>query len=209
LRAALPEDLPHAVRLVEVAARHLERVEETNRHFNLTRIVSARDAAVKHVLDSVLPWKLFAGDGTVIDAGTGAGFPGIPLAVVLPETRVVLAESVGKKARFVQECVEALGLANVTVEARRAEEVLRDMREGLVAARAVAPIDRAVTLFAPALRRGMRALLYKGPDAEAEIAQAAAALRRSRVEARVVLRYELPDGLGGRAMVELRAAPRK
>ena len=209
MRAALPEDLPHAVRLVEVAARHLERVEETNRHFNLTRIVSARDAAVKHVLDSVLPWKLFAGDGTVIDAGTGAGFPGIPLAVVLPETRVVLAESVGKKARFVQECVEALGLANVTVEARRAEEVLRDMREGLVAARAVAPIDRAVTLFAPALRRGMRALLYKGPDAEAEIAQAAAALRRSRVEARVVLRYELPDGLGGRAMVELRAAPRK
>src|SRR5689334_1873464 len=105
LEDVLPAELPNRDVVVTKAAAHLRLIEEANRQFNLTRITGAREAAIKHVLDSVLPWRLFAGFGTVLDAGTGAGFPGIPLALALPEVRFTLAESIGKKARFVQSAV--------------------------------------------------------------------------------------------------------
>jgi 16S rRNA (guanine(527)-N(7))-methyltransferase RsmG len=110
--------------LITKAALHLERIVEANQSFNLTRITSTREAVIKHVLDSVLPWKLFAGATHILDAGTGAGFPGIPLAIVLPDIRFILSESVGKKARFVEAAVAELGLANIEVRAVRAEEIL-------------------------------------------------------------------------------------
>ncbi|HYA18302.1 MAG TPA: RsmG family class I SAM-dependent methyltransferase, partial [Bryobacteraceae bacterium] len=115
LARVLPAGLPHRAIVVEKAARHLELIEEANQYLNLTRITSPREGAIKHVLDSVMPWLLFADARHVMDAGTGAGFPGIPLALVLPEVRFTLAESIQKKARFVEAAVGALELANVTV----------------------------------------------------------------------------------------------
>src|ERR1700675_1134174 len=102
LDQVLPVDLPQRDIVVVKGARHLALIEEANRHFNLTRITGPREAAIKHVLDSVAPWRLFAGATHVLDAGTGAGFPGIPLALVLPEVRFTLSESTQKKARFVE-----------------------------------------------------------------------------------------------------------
>ena len=86
--------------LIHLGTLHLELIEETNRFMNLTRIVEPREAAIKHVLDSVLPWRLFAGARNVLDAGTGAGFPGIPLAAILPDIKFVLAESVPEESSF-------------------------------------------------------------------------------------------------------------
>src|SRR3982751_5142369 len=111
----LPSDLPNRADVVVKAAVHLARIVEANQSFNLTRITSVREAVIKHVLDSVVPWRLFAAAPAVLDAGTGAGFPGVPLALVLPEVRFVLSESVGKKARFVEATVEELKLGNVEV----------------------------------------------------------------------------------------------
>src|ERR1041385_9153622 len=88
LNLVLPADLPGRETVVCGAAKHLALIVEANRHFNLTRLVTPREAAIKHVLDSVMPWRLFLGARHVLDAGTGAGFPGIPLALVLPETRL-------------------------------------------------------------------------------------------------------------------------
>src|SRR6516165_5269101 len=96
LRRILPPDLPHRDSCIDGAARHLDLIVEANRHFNLTRIVSPREAAIKHVADSLMPWRLFSGAGHVADAGSGAGFPGIPLALALPETRFTLLESTQK-----------------------------------------------------------------------------------------------------------------
>jgi len=203
LRSVLPNDLPNLEALIEMAARHLELIEETNRQINLTRITSPREAAIKHVLDSVLPWRWFAGAKRVLDAGTGAGFPGLPLAVVLPDVQFTLAESTGKKARFVQGAVEELGIGNVGVVSARAEDWLRSERADLITGRALAPIERACAFFAPALRGGARALLYKGPDADTEIAEAAATARRLQIRLSVVERYELPDGAGVRTLVEI------
>lgn len=203
---ALPQDLPHRQVVIAKAAQHLALIEEANRQFNLTRISGPWEAAIKHVLDSVMPWRLFVGARQVLDAGTGAGLPGIPLALVLPEVRFTLAESTMKKARFVETAAEKLELGNVKVEARRAEELARDGAFDIITARAVAPLERAVGLFAPALMQGSRMLLYKGPDAEQEIADAAAEARKRRVRMDVVLSYELPDGAGARTIVEMRAA---
>jgi 16S rRNA (guanine527-N7)-methyltransferase len=205
LREILPTDLPHRDRLIAGAARHLDLIVETNQHFNLTRIVSPREAAIKHVADSVIPWRLFSAAPHVADAGSGAGFPGIPLALALPETRFTLLESTQKKARFIESAARDLGLTNVEVHADRAEDWLKTHRAAIVTARAVAPLTRAVGLFAPALRNGARVLLYKGPDADSEIAEAAPEAAKRRVHFRIVERYSLSDALGSRTIVELSA----
>lgn len=203
LERVLPVDLPNRARVVEKAGQHLALIVAANEHLNLTRITSPREAAIKHVLDSVLPWRLFVGAKKVVDAGSGPGFPGVPLSLVLPDVRFVLAESVQKKARFLDAAVEEMGLDNVSVLPQRAEDVLRALKADTVTARAVAPISRAVGLFAPAVKSGTRALFYKGPDVETEIAEAANEIKKHRMFLRVVDRYDLPDGFGTRTVVEM------
>jgi 16S rRNA (guanine527-N7)-methyltransferase len=189
--------------VVAKGAAHLALIEEANRHFNLTRITTPREAAIKHVLDSVMPWRLFAEAKHVLDAGTGAGFPGIPLALTLPETRFTLAESIGKKARFVESALAQLALPNAVLAARRAEELARTGEMDVITARALAPVAQVLDLFAAALKKGVRILLYKGPDAEREIAEASAQGRKLRVRMAVAMRYDLPDSAGARTIVEI------
>jgi 16S rRNA (guanine527-N7)-methyltransferase len=206
LGALLPRDLPNREECVAGAARHLELIAEANLQFNLTRIVSPREAAIKHVLDSVLPWRHFSKARHVVDAGSGAGFPGIPLALVFPDTSFTLLEATQKKARFIEAAVEALALKNVEVAAVRAEDWVKTHdAPDIVTARALAPLERAVPWFAPAVRKGAQVLLYKGPDAVGEIAQATQVAMRSRCRMRIVDEYELPDGMGARKIVELTA----
>ena len=207
LEKVLPMDLPCRDAAIVFAAKHLRLISEANEYMNLTRITTPREAAIKHVLDSVLPWRLFSGADHVLDAGAGAGFPGVPLALTLPGTRFTLVESTQKKARFLESVVEALKLRNVTVSSMRAEEFLKKQGVDLIAARALAPAGRALALFGPALKAGARCLLYKGPDAETEIADAAADAQKRGVRVRIVERYELPDSLGTRSIVELAAEP--
>lgn len=203
LARVLPDDLPHRERVVEKTAQHLHLITSANEHMNLTRILSCQDAAIKHVFDSIAPWRHFLSTSHVLDAGTGAGFPGIPLAIVLPQVRFTLAESTQKKARFVESAIESLELANVHVTADRAEEVAETKKLNVITARALAPTARAIDLFRNPLKQGARLLLYKGPDVEKELAEA----QNCRVHAQVLKRYELPDGLGGRSFIEVRLRP--
>lgn len=166
---------------------------------NLTRITDAREAAIKHIYDSIAPYRLFQSARRILDAGTGAGFPGIPLSIVLPEVRFVLAESIQKKARFLDAAVEELELPNVHVFPERAEEIAFTHQPDVVTARAVAPLPKLLDLFQKALRNGARLLLYKGPDVDSELAEAV----KHRVEAEIVSRYELPDGMGTRTLIEI------
>jgi len=202
LNRVLPADLPNRENVVRSAARHLVLIVEANKVLNLTRITSPREAAIKHVLDSVMPWQLFPGAHHVLDAGTGAGFPGIPLALVLPEIRFTLAESIHKKARFVESALGELKLPNAEIAPRRAEDL---SGINVIAARALAPIPRVLALFRPALIVGARLLLYKGPDAGQEIAEAATEARKTGARMEVVMRYELPDSLGTRTIVQIKA----
>lgn len=200
LGRVLPADIPHRERLIEKAAQHLQLIHAVNEHMNLTRIVSAREAAIKHVYDSVAPWKCFEGAKRILDAGTGAGFPGIPLSIVLPEARFTLAESTQKKSRFVDSTVETLELSNVHVTSKRAEERAMERKPDVITARAVAPMPRLLEMFDKPLRQGVRLLLYKGRNVEAELAEA----HKHRVCAEILCHYELPEGCGSRTLIEIR-----
>ena len=203
LNDVLPPDLPNRGLVAAKAAEHLKLIEEANQQFNLTRITSPREAAIKHVLDSVMPWRLFDGARRVLDAGTGAGFPGIPLALVMPEVKFTLSESIQKKARFVEHAVSALEIGNATVSSRRAEDLVNDNAAQLITFRAVAPLIRAIPLFARAIQAGARVLAYKGRDVEQDMAEAAQEAQKRKVKMEVVMRYELPDGQGSRSVVAL------
>lgn len=195
----LPADLPNRQRLIDLGAQHLRLITAANQYMNLTRITDARDAAIKHVYDSIAPWKYFDSSTVVLDVGSGAGFPGVPLAIILPHVRFILSESVRKKAAFLQSAVEQLKLENVEVAPQRAEEIALKQPAITITARAVAPLPKLIGLFAKALGRGARMLLYKGPEVEQELAQAA----RRHIRAEILWRYELPDSLGLRTIVQV------
>jgi 16S rRNA (guanine527-N7)-methyltransferase len=205
LNDVLPLDLPNREIVVRKAAVHLNLIAEVNQYMNLTRIATPREAAIKHVLDSVIPWRLFTNAHRVLDAGTGAGYPGIPLALVFPEKQFTLAESTQKKARFVESAIAALELSNVTVAAGRVEELGKGI--DLVTARALAPLDKAIDFLTPALKAGAKALLFKGPDAANEIAAASRILTKLRAHAEVVMNYELPDASGTRTIISVERDP--
>ena len=201
LARVLPLDIPHRDRLVKKAGQHLSLVALTNEQMNLTRITAPREAAIKHVYDSVAPWRHFLRAKQVLDAGTGAGFPGIPLSIILPDIRFTLAESIQKKARFVDSAVRSLELQNVNVAAERAEDWVAGDRPEIITARAVGPTARLIDLFGKALDKGTCLILYKGPEVESELAE----IERQRAHAEVLCRYDLPDDLGTRSLVEIRA----
>src|SRR5690349_10333937 len=103
--------------------RYLAMLLEANTRFNLTAITDPAEAWSRHILDSLtlLPVMASLEAKSIIDIGSGGGLPGIPLAVVLPETRFTLVEATGKKARFLQDVVAGLKLDNVKVVCDRAE----------------------------------------------------------------------------------------
>jgi 16S rRNA (guanine527-N7)-methyltransferase len=162
---------------------YLDRLLETNRVMNLTRIVDPADAWMRHVLDSLslLPWIAESGATSLLDVGSGGGLPGIPLAIVAPQLSVTLLEATGKKARFLESVAAELGLENVTVVSERAETLAHDRerhREAydIVTSRAVARLPVLLELTVPFVRRGGLVLAIKGEQAEAEIEEARGAM---------------------------------
>lgn len=145
-----------------------------NEKFNLTAIRDAEGVRVKHFLDSltcILEMKT-SSPARLIDIGTGAGFPGIPLKIVFPAMKLTLVESVGKKAGFCKHMVEKLSLANVEVLTLRAEEVgqLREHREKYdwAVARAVASLPILLEYLLPLVHVGGTVLAQKGESAHSE-----------------------------------------
>jgi 16S rRNA (guanine527-N7)-methyltransferase len=123
-----------------------------------------------------------------VDIGSGAGLPGIVLAMLRPGLHVVLLEPLLRRSVFLDECVSALGLRNVTVVRARAEEPgVTRIGADVATARAVAPLDRLVGWAAPLLRPGGELLAIKGQAAEAELAAARPVLSRLGVRSAEVL----------------------
>ena len=201
LENVLPLDLPNRESLVEKESVHLALLASANERMNLRRIVSAKDGAVKHILDCVVPWKLFRTYPTVVDAGSGAGFPGLVLASVLPQTNFVLVESQHRRVDFLRTCIREMGLKNTTVHADRIESWLKHRSVPVVTARCFAPIARTVALLRPSVITGTRLLLYKGPDADAQLD--ATTQVRQGLRIKVVFRYGLAVGQSSRAIVEV------
>jgi 16S rRNA (guanine527-N7)-methyltransferase len=147
----------------------LEELARWNRTFNLTAIKSPEAMLTHHLLDSLAIHADLVGE-RIADVGTGAGFPGLPLALVQPARRFVLIDSNGKKIRFVSHAARMLGLSNVEALQARAEELSPDPPFDTVVARACAPLPELLHKVAGLAGPATRVLAMKGqrPDKELE-----------------------------------------
>ncbi len=141
----------------------------------------------RHLLNCAGTADLLEAGQVVLDLGSGAGLPGIVLAALRPDVTVVLLEPLLRRATFLTEAVEQLGLPGVVVRRARAEELAGDVLVDVVTARAVAPLDRLCGWAMPLLHAGGRLLALKGERADEELASSGAAVRRAGgTNARVV-----------------------
>ena len=152
--------------------RYFQELVDWNKRVNLTAIIGNREIQAKHFLDSltvslVIPKDVLA-KGTLMDVGSGAGFPGLPLKILCPGLRVTLVESVGKKAAFLRHMTDTLGLEGVEVRCQRAETLAHDshLREtfDVVVSRAVAYLSALAELTLPFCKLGGRAIAMKKSD---------------------------------------------
>ena len=171
----------------------------------------------RHVLNCAGLSELVEPGQTVLDLGSGAGLPGLVLAAARPDVTVVLCEPLLRRATFLSEAVEQLGLSGVVVRRARAEELAGKVLVDVVTARAVAPLDKLAGWALPLLALGGRLLALKGEQAERELDQAGPALRASgSAGASVVLVGSEELGTAARVVVVERgtataaaSAPRK
>jgi len=147
----------------------LDELAEANARFNLTAIRERGEMVTKHVLDSLSLQPFLAGP-RVADVGTGAGFPGLPLAIVNPAWHFTLVESTGKKLRFVAQAAQALGLTNVEAVNARAESYRPAQPFDTVTCRAVGSLAEFIRVAGHLCRRDGRLLAMKGRYPESELA---------------------------------------
>ena len=159
-------------------ARYQTMLQEWNGRMNLTGDASLEATLDRHFMDSLAPLALphlMPEGAALIDVGTGAGFPGLALAIARPDLRVTLLDSLQKRLAFLEAVVADLSLENVRTVHARAEDAGRDpaLRErfDVAAARAVAAAPALLELLLPFVRVGGRAVCYKGPSAEEELHQ--------------------------------------
>ena len=163
----------------------------------------------RHLLNCAVVAELVPRPSSLVDIGSGAGLPGIVLAMLLPDVRVTLLEPMARRVEFLDECRAALGLRNVTVLRGRAEEVAGEFSADVVTARAVAPLGRLAGLAVPLLRPGGTVLALKGEQAAAEAAAARAELRRLGVSDVAVLRAGTGRIDPATTVIRLIAGPRR
>lgn len=191
------------VEQVQQFETYYQELVDWNQRMNLTAITNYEEAQIKHFLDSLtvlLAIETHHRDGRVIDIGTGAGLPGLPIKIALPATSVVLLEATAKKATFLEAVRQKLGLDDVEVVVGRAEEVAHQpkYRENfdVVLSRAVAALPALVELTLPFCRIGGRTVAQKKGNISLELSQAARAvtlLGGSLHEVKSVPLEELPD----------------
>lgn len=161
----------------EKFSSYCELLLEYNAVMNLTAITDEKEICIKHFADSAVVLKYFdLKHKDVIDVGTGAGFPGLPLKILCPEMRLTLLDGLNKRVAFLEEVCRKLSLENVTCIHARAEEAAKDesMREkyDIALSRAVAPLNILCEYDMPFVKVGGKFLALKGKNAETEIKEA-------------------------------------
>ena len=199
--------IPLAAEQVGQFSVYNEMLLDWNTRMNLTALTAPEDVAVKHIIDSLTAYDaaLFDGARTLIDVGTGAGLPGIPLAVYAPHLTVTLLDSLNKRVRFLTEVTAAMGLPNVRCIHARAEEAARTAEHraayDIAVSRAVARLPVLLEYALPFVRIGGTLLALKGRAYAAEQKEArhaAEVLGGGRITARPV---RLPGRDDVRAML--------
>ena len=170
-------------------------LEEKNKVMNLTAISGEEDVAKLHFLDCAALLRLHDFSGkTMLDVGSGAGFPGMALKIACPELKVTLLDSLDKRVNFLRELAEKLGFEDVNCVHLRAEEAPADYRQGfdIVTSRAVARLNLLCELCLPFVKKGGVFIAMKGPDCSAELEEAKKAIAILGGKVRSLSDYAVP-----------------
>lgn len=172
---------------------------EMNQVMNLTSITEEDEVILKHFYDSmsVIKYYDFHDQMNVIDVGTGAGFPGIPLAILLPNVQFTLMDSLNKRITFLKEVVQKCGLKNVKCIHSRAEELAKDgdYRENydVCVSRAVANLSVLLEYCIPFIKKGGKFISYKSISSEEELTDSKNAQNKLCCKLKENISFELPD----------------
>ena len=171
------------------------RMLETNKVMNLTRITDPKEIAEKHLLDcaSLLQAADFS-KKSVVDVGCGAGFPGMPLHILCPSCELTLLDSLGKRIRFLQGCIDAMNLSDIEAVHARAEEFAAKHREqyDFAVSRAVAQLNVLAELSLPLVKQGGAFIAMKSKDTDEELERAKKAIRLLGGEIEKISDYTIP-----------------
>ena len=171
------------------------RMLETNKVMNLTRITDPKEIAEKHLLDcaSLLQAADFS-KKSVVDVGCGAGFPGMPLHILCPSCELTLLDSLGKRFRFLQGCIDAMNLSDIEAVHARAEEFAAKHREqyDFAVSRAVAQLNVLAELSLPLVKQGGAFIAMKSKDTDEELERAKKAIRLLGGEIEKISDYTIP-----------------
>ncbi|HHU61226.1 MAG TPA: 16S rRNA (guanine(527)-N(7))-methyltransferase RsmG [Natronincola sp.] len=191
---------------LDLMTKFAKVIVEVNQGLNLTRILEPTEMAVKNFLDSLSVLLLdLEDDLNVLDLGTGAGFPGVPLAIVRSDWSIVLLDSLRKRLDFLDEACSDLGLSNIRTFHARAEDGGRDpnFRESfdLVVSRAVANLPVLLELSIPFVKVGGYFVAFKAADAAAELNSSGRAIKELNCKLEQVFPLKLPLEMGERNLL--------
>lgn len=174
---------------------YFNMIIETNKVLNLTAITEENEVLLKHFLDSILPAEKFVENSTVVDVGTGAGFPAIPLKIMRPDLKFCLVDSLNKRINFLNQVIDKLNLVEIEAIHSRAEDFAKKNREKFdyAVARAVAPLNTLVEYLLPLIKVGGEAIIYKSAKLEEEIVISKKAIEVLGGEVKSVDKFTIED----------------
>ncbi|MEM7516909.1 MAG: 16S rRNA (guanine(527)-N(7))-methyltransferase RsmG, partial [Planctomycetota bacterium] len=192
--------------LLDRFVEHALFLLKENQKLNLTALTDPREVCAKHYLDSwrLSMWMPLMGR-RVLDLGSGAGFPGIPLALAEPHAKFSIVESIQKKADFIARSIEHLGLKNATAYPERAEEHLITNKVDIVLVRAVSSVRENVRLVRKVRHSLKDMVMFKGPSWSREVRAGEREAERLGFRLGTVWEYELPGDMGKRAILVYQA----
>ena len=177
--------------------KYMKLLIEWNEKINLTAITEENEIILKHFIDSLTVLKYINQTDRIIDVGTGAGFPGIPIAIMMPNTKITLLDSLNKRINFLNDVIKELELKNIETIHSRSEDCGKDISKreyyDIAIARAVANLTTLSEYLLPFVKIGGKMICMKGSEVEEELKNADFAIKELGGEITLKDEFYLPD----------------
>lgn len=175
--------------------KYMELILDWNERMNLTNITNPKEIISKHFIDSLATAKFIDKKQSIIDVGTGAGFPGIPLKIIHPQSKITLLDSLNKRINFLNEVIKELELENIDTIHFRAEDAGQNVvyreKYDVAISRAVAPLNILLEYLIPFIKIKGKCICMKGPKAEEELQESQNALLQLKAKVLINERFKL------------------